>query len=532
MAYTGRQLETKLYDVFTKDEAVQNSTPTAVSDKDNTSTGHFDMPAGTTAQRPTNPNTGYVRFNTTLDQLEQYTSDSGWQGISAPPSVLSTDVTNIDESASTQTVVITGQYFDTLASARLIDNDGNVKIPTTSVRNSSTQITITFTGSDVLDSSVPEPLDVKVINGSGLSYTLENQLNIDASPVWSTSVGSVGTILEDITMSPIQLQASDPEGETVVYSLESGALPSGVTMSSGGIITGTANVNDAYNSSGVVHNFTVGASDTTGNTVNRAFSILRKWNDGSSLTQSAVSAKAIKDLTGTTTNGFYYIKPEGYTGDAIQVFCDMANDGGGWMLMSAAGVDVWYHHVDDAAYNVPFNSNSIAVNGGGKTASGYAGNCGQAFIDALVVANRQSSIARFNIHDSGTTWRSYFFPTDANARWYDIVNRSSTVDNSTACDATRKNLAGNQWLRSCYYGYTPDSGNGGAGTVSGTNITQGSSCWGTFPYNMDTNDAYGENWGYSIAPNYQATFTNRNTQYPSCHSNGWNRAGNFWFKAG
>ena len=47
-------------------------TPTAVSDQANTSTGYFDLPAGTTAQRPSSPNNGMTRFNTTLGYPEWY----------------------------------------------------------------------------------------------------------------------------------------------------------------------------------------------------------------------------------------------------------------------------------------------------------------------------------------------------------------------------------------------------------------------------------------------------------------------------
>lgn len=46
--------------------------PTQVSDKVNSSTGYFDLPTGTTAQRPASPTTGMVRYNTTLDALEMY----------------------------------------------------------------------------------------------------------------------------------------------------------------------------------------------------------------------------------------------------------------------------------------------------------------------------------------------------------------------------------------------------------------------------------------------------------------------------
>jgi len=47
-------------------------TPTAVSDQPNTSTGYFDLPMGTTAQRPASPANGYTRINTTTSALEIY----------------------------------------------------------------------------------------------------------------------------------------------------------------------------------------------------------------------------------------------------------------------------------------------------------------------------------------------------------------------------------------------------------------------------------------------------------------------------
>jgi hypothetical protein len=47
-------------------------TPTSVSDQDNTSTGFFDLPSGTTAQRPASPNNGMARYNTTTTKFEFY----------------------------------------------------------------------------------------------------------------------------------------------------------------------------------------------------------------------------------------------------------------------------------------------------------------------------------------------------------------------------------------------------------------------------------------------------------------------------
>jgi hypothetical protein len=52
-------------------------TPAAVSDQNNTSTGYFDLPVGTTAQRPASPADGMTRYNTSLNQFEVY-QNGGW----------------------------------------------------------------------------------------------------------------------------------------------------------------------------------------------------------------------------------------------------------------------------------------------------------------------------------------------------------------------------------------------------------------------------------------------------------------------
>jgi hypothetical protein len=47
---------------------------------DNTSTGYFDLPSGTTAQRPGTPNSGMIRFNTDLVQFEGHTG-TAWSAV-------------------------------------------------------------------------------------------------------------------------------------------------------------------------------------------------------------------------------------------------------------------------------------------------------------------------------------------------------------------------------------------------------------------------------------------------------------------
>lgn len=57
-------------------------TPTAVSDQNNTSTGYFDLPSGSDAQRPGSPAVGMIRYSTTTGAGEIYTS-LGWAAFGA-----------------------------------------------------------------------------------------------------------------------------------------------------------------------------------------------------------------------------------------------------------------------------------------------------------------------------------------------------------------------------------------------------------------------------------------------------------------
>ena len=308
------------------------------------------MPVGTTAQRA-NAQVGDLRHNTTLGILEQYTTD-GWQGIASSPVVTSVSPNNIEESDSTQTVVITGSNFDANATALLIGSGGNLT-PTTSTRNSPSQITIVYSGSDTITTDTG-PFDVKVSNGTGLAGTLDDAITLDDAPNWTTAAGSVGTVFEDVAMSTINVAATDPEGGTVTYSVTSGALPTGTSLSSAGAITGTPNVGTSgYSSSGVAHNFTVTANDGTGNTTPRAFSILRKWNDGSTDAQAMSSPEEARALG--LSDGIYKFKFSSYnSGNAfparyatynsrgwIEVLQSSSSNNGrpwtGWVGTSSAG---------------------------------------------------------------------------------------------------------------------------------------------------------------------------------------------------
>jgi hypothetical protein len=52
--------------------------PQIVENLGNTATNYFDLPSGTSAQRPRNPQGGYIRFNTDINSVEYYSTVTSW----------------------------------------------------------------------------------------------------------------------------------------------------------------------------------------------------------------------------------------------------------------------------------------------------------------------------------------------------------------------------------------------------------------------------------------------------------------------
>lgn len=73
---------TDLSSYYTKTQSDALLVPSTVSDKNNTSTGYFDLPSGTTAQRPASPTVGMTRFNTDLNVVEAWHTTDGWVPLS------------------------------------------------------------------------------------------------------------------------------------------------------------------------------------------------------------------------------------------------------------------------------------------------------------------------------------------------------------------------------------------------------------------------------------------------------------------
>ena len=215
------------------------------------------IPFGNTAGRPTAA-TGQPYFNGETGRLELYTS-TGWQNIvQETPGVASVSGT-YNESAGSGTFTVYGTNFVDGSIAYAVGTNGTEYQASTTTYNSIVQVTAVFSNL----STAYEPYDIKIVNPSSLFGLLPDAFYINDSPVWATSSGSLGTW----DGSSIQLSATDDESNTITYSVTSGSLPTGLSLSSSGLISGTATGNPETST------FTVSASDGINTAVTRSFSI-------------------------------------------------------------------------------------------------------------------------------------------------------------------------------------------------------------------------------------------------------------------
>jgi hypothetical protein len=229
-----------------------------------TGTEGTKVASGTTAQRGST--TGQFRFNSTIGLAEYYDGNT-FKSIDSPPTISSIDVTEVDSQAGgNQTIVVTGGNFASGATVTFVGNAGTDFTASTTTVNSVSQITAVAPKSSFLNAQ--EPYGVKVTNVSGLSATLAGQINVDSAPTWTTASGSLGTIGSEDTGNHFTVVATDPDGDTVAYSLQSGSLGGLSINSSTGVISGDPT--DVYSSTTL--SFTIRATANS-KTADRAFTI-------------------------------------------------------------------------------------------------------------------------------------------------------------------------------------------------------------------------------------------------------------------
>jgi hypothetical protein len=267
---------------------------------------------------------------------------SSWDSLGSAPVPIITGIApdNIAGTASTA-VIINGTNFESGSIVKLI-NTSNTELFTLST---------TFNNARSLQFLTPSltasagPYDVKVTNPDNQISILENALTVGNTPVWSTATGSLGQIYESARSSTtFSLLATDADNQSVSYELVSGSLPTGMSMTSGGVISGTAQAV----ASDTTYAFTIRARDTQNNFLDRSFSITTK----SPIVQSFT--------TGSTT----WTAP--VTGN-IRVLVVAGGGGGGLQVGGGGGAGGLIYNT---SFSVTANqSYALSVGAGGNGAS-------------------------------------------------------------------------------------------------------------------------------------------------------------------
>lgn len=358
------------------------------------------LPSGTTAQRPSSPNSGSNRFNTTTNLMEYYDGTS-WKEVDNPPSVSSINPTT--ETDANANIVITGTNFKTGATVQFIGSDGTAYNSPSVTINSLTQITATTPSSALTVDN--EPYNVRVTNSNGLNGTLFSALDAGSSPAFGVAAGTVGTLSEGANASGFtQITATDADGQSVSITLKSGSsLPSGVSMSTSGVFSGTT----PTTGSDVTTTFTVQATDgvnTSERTYNmtvRAPQFVQLSGSGTWSVPSGVDSAEILIVGGGASGskspnvgaggggGGGIVHRASYTFTTTDKNSGIAysvGEGGDGVGISPYAYDGGGHNGEDTTFGI--SGGTITAKGGGYGA-GYGGNTpytGAGFSTAYYVA--------------------------------------------------------------------------------------------------------------------------------------------------
>ena len=245
----------------------------------------IDLPVGTTGERDTSFGSGTLRFNSSTNLMEYYTGTE-WKAVDAPPIITGFTVDDVAGSAVTSafidataggnaTIEVLGSLFDTTSGTITFEGTSETLSTVSITRDSSSKFTVTVTRSGFDNAN--EPYSIRVANGSGLSAVLTGAISQDAAPAFTNAADTNYDIFDalrgSVSISAADLvEAEDPDGDTVTYSVSSGSLPSGLSLNSAtGAITGSTSAVG----SDTVSTFTIQAATASQNST-RQFTITQK----------------------------------------------------------------------------------------------------------------------------------------------------------------------------------------------------------------------------------------------------------------
>lgn len=308
------------------------------------------IPFGLNAGRPASPSYGQLYSNGETARLEIYTQASGWQNIVQETPGVASATGHYYQSDGSGTFIVSGTNFVSGAIAYAVGTNGIEYQAQTTTYNSLVQLTVTFANL----SAAYEPYDIKVTNPSNLFGLLPDAFYINESPIWSTASGSLGTCPQGAVS--VQLSSTDAESNALTYSLVSGSLPTGLSLSSSGLISGTNTANVG------TYSFVVSVSDGYNAPVTRSLSMIVPYPTVTGGTLTFDSTYYYRTFTASGTLGV--------SGSALPVDILLMAGGGGTGTNgpgagAGAGAGAGGALATSSTLSIPVGSPSIVVGGGG-----------------------------------------------------------------------------------------------------------------------------------------------------------------------
>jgi hypothetical protein len=269
------------------------------------------------------------------------------------------------------TTIITGGNFSTSVGVIFKGTDNISRSAKSITRTSSSSLTVTRP--DTMPPSA-SPYSV-IVSNSGIpmptgsnAHILANSVTAGGTPVWVTASGALVPNYAPDSAYTTTISATDVDG-AVAYSVVSGSLPVGLSLNSTtGVISGTVTSANA-----AMGSFTIRATDTAGNFLDRAFTL----SPSSVITGGTLSSDSTYFYRTFTASGTFAVGGTNLSSADILI---VAGGGGGGQAMLDGGYQGGgggggaggLVYVSGASLAI--GSYTVTVGGGGATNGGNGAN--------------------------------------------------------------------------------------------------------------------------------------------------------------
>jgi len=433
--------------------------PTAVSDKPNTSTGGLTVPAGTTAQRPSSPDTGETRMNTTTGSLEFY-DGSVWLSTNLIPTINSI-TGNVYSTLATNLVV---SLANATSQVDIIFKEGSTLLATVSDVSISSGSATVAVPSAVYGQTAGDTITISVENSDGVPSTNTVNKTVGAIPTGGT-VSATGTYKVHTFTSSGNFVVPTGFAMSMEYLVVAGGGSGGGRHGggggAGGMLTGSTSVSAA------THSIVIGAGGAGGrsivnsgaNTTALSLTAIGGGYGGQYVSPGATGANGGSGGGGGSTSG----SVSGGTGTSGQ-----GNDGG----------DNVYNHGSEG-------DGRYTGGGGGKASAGGDG-----------VSSAGGSGNGANGVQSNIDGNNYYYAAGGGGGWWSTTNTSRKAGSGGTGGG-----GGGGWSISTQ----ANAPSGKVGTGGGSGRNSGGTPATNFPASADGGDA-GANTGSGGGGNGQASW--------------------------